>query len=38
MTLGDSGGGLYSYDSNLGKYILAGIVSYGNKSDVCGYT
>lgn len=26
---GDSGGGLYAYDSNLKKYIVAGVVSYG---------
>ena len=27
--IGDSGGGLYAYDSNLKKYIIVGIVSYG---------
>lgn len=26
---GDSGGGLYAYDSILKKYIVSGIVSYG---------
>ncbi len=34
IILGDSGGGLYAYDSILDKYILSGIVSYGDK---CGY-
>ena len=29
MTLGDSGGGLYSYDPLLRKYIVIGITSYG---------
>jgi hypothetical protein len=26
---GDSGGGLYVYDSNISKYVVVGIVSYG---------
>ena len=27
--LGDSGGGLYSYDAKLNKYVVSGITSYG---------
>ena len=34
INLGDSGGGLYGYDSILNKYIVGGIVSNGKG---CGY-
>ena len=30
MFLGDSGGGLYIYDSKLQRYIVSGITSYGD--------
>jgi secreted trypsin-like serine protease len=26
---GDSGGGIYAYDSNVSKYVVVGITSYG---------
>ena len=26
---GDSGGGLYSFDSNINRYVLVGLTSYG---------
>lgn len=29
--IGDSGGGLYVFDSKINKYILSGIVSYGEQ-------
>lgn len=32
---GDSGGGLYVFDSNINKYVIVGITSYG---DGCGQT
>ena len=34
---GDSGGGLYSYDSNLSKFIVVGITSYGEDCALAGY-
>jgi hypothetical protein len=30
LLTGDSGGGIYIYDSNISKYIPVGIVSYGD--------
>ena len=34
---GDSGGGLYSYDLNLSKFIVVGITSYGKDCALPGY-
>ena len=34
---GDSGGGLYSYDSNIQRYVVVGITSYGYGCAEAGY-
>ena len=34
---GDSGGGLYGYDSNLSKFVVVGITSYGYSCGKPGY-
>jgi secreted trypsin-like serine protease len=34
---GDSGGGLYSFDSNLSKFVVMGITSYGKDCALAGY-
>ena len=34
---GDFGGGLYEYDTNLSKFVLVGITSYGHDCGIPGY-